>query len=79
MKEIYNDACDKNVAVRVVYANADGEIFYDEDCTKEVPAAEALNLFLKGVVALNDEVYYAAVSCTAAGVIDFSFPAESGT
>lgn len=73
MKEIYNDACDKNVAVRVVYANSANKIFYDEAFAKEVPAADALNLFLKGVVALKGTTYYAAVSCTAAGVINFGF------
>lgn len=75
MKEIYNDACDKNVAVRVVYANSANKIFYDEAFTKEVPAGEALNLFLKGVVAFKNNAYHAAKGCTAAGVIDFGFSA----
>lgn len=73
---VYNDAEDKNVAKIVVYANEDSELFYDADFTegKEVAVADCLNLFLKGVVAVKDGVYYAPVSCTSAGVIDFGFP-----
>lgn len=73
MKKIYNDACDKNVAVTVIYSN--GTKFYgDPEMTEEIPAEEMLNLFVKGVVAVKDGTYFAAKSCTAEGVIDFGFP-----
>lgn len=79
MKRIYNDAADKNVASVVVYANSSNKLFYTETMTGasavEVPAADCLNLFLKGVVAVKGGTYYKAKSCTSAGVIDFGFTA----
>lgn len=75
MTKIYDDACDKNVAAVVVYANESNELFFDEECTNAVPAEECLNLFVKGVVAVKGDSYYNAVSCTKAGVIDFGFTA----
>ena len=77
MDRIYQDAVDKNVAKVVVYANESKALFYDAAFTEEkaVPADDCLNLFFKGVVALFDGSYYAAKSCTDAGVIDFGFPA----
>lgn len=77
MDRFYNDAVDKNVAAVKVYANADKALFYDAEFTesKAVPAADCLNLFAKGVLALYNGAWYAAKSCTTAGVIDFGFPA----
>lgn len=79
MERIYNDACDKNVASVIVYANSSNKLFYTETLTGDkavaVPATDCLNLFLKGVVAVKGGNYYKAKSCTSAGVIDFGFPA----
>lgn len=76
MDRIYNDAKDKNVATVVVYAaNTGSKIYYDKDHKVEVPAADCLDLFMKGVVALKGTTYYAAKTCTAAGVIDFGLSA----
>lgn len=77
MDRIFQDAVDKNVSTVVVYANQSKALFYDAAFTetKAVPADDCLNLFFKGVVALFDGTYYAAKSCTDAGVIDFGFPA----
>lgn len=76
MGKIFNDANDKNVAVRVIYANDSKKLFYDAECKNEFNAAkDGLDYFLKGVVAVKGNVYYAAQSCTAAGVITFGFPA----
>lgn len=69
--QVFNDAADKNVAKNVVYANPSNTIFYDKEFKNEVPAEDCLNLFMKGVVALKAGTYYAAVSCTDAGVINF--------
>ena len=74
MKRIYNDAEDKNVAVRIVYANESNAIFYDAELTEAVDADDAFNLFAKGVVAKKGTSFYTAKSCTDAGVIDFGFP-----
>lgn len=71
MDRIYNDASDKNVAKVIVYASESNKIYYDAEHKNEVPAADCLNLFLKGVVCRKSGVYYAAVSCTEAGVISF--------
>lgn len=79
MSKVFNDACDKNVAVNIVYANASNKLFYTETMTGDsavpVEADDCLNLFLKGVVAIKNGNYYAAKSCSSAGVIDFGFPA----
>lgn len=76
MDRFYQDAVDKNVAVVKVYADSNKALFYDATFTesKAVPAEDCLNLFVKGVVALYDGSWYAAKSCTEAGVIDFGFP-----
>lgn len=77
MGKIFNDAKDKNVAVTVVYAGSNNKVYATpEEATAkkagtEIEGAAALDLFLKGVVALKAGTYYAAVSCTDAGVISF--------
>lgn len=70
-KTLFQDARDKNVATRVVYADASNDLFYDEDCSVAVPVDDGLNLFIKGVVAFKDGVYYTAKSCTEGGVLNF--------
>lgn len=70
MNRVYQDAIDKNVATVVIFSN-NGSYYYDEAKTKEVPAKDMLNLFMKGVVAFDGTTYTKAVSCTAAGVISF--------
>lgn len=79
MKKVYFDANEKNVAKVIVYANSSNKLFYTEALTGDkavaVPAEDCLNLFLKGVVAVKGGTYYAAKSCTTAGVIDFGFTA----
>lgn len=70
MKRFYKDACDKNVATRVIFTN-DSKYYYDEAFQNEIPAADMLNLFIQGVVLKSGTTYTAAVSCTEAGVISF--------
>lgn len=70
-KTLFQDARDKNVATRVLYADSDNSLFYDEACTQAVPIEDGFNLFVKGVVAFKDGTYYAAKSCTEAGVLNF--------
>lgn len=74
MERIFNDAKDVNVANYVLYANSSNALFYDKEMTKAFNAAnDGLELFKKGVVAVKSGTYYAAKSCTAAGVITFNF------
>lgn len=73
MKKIFNDACDKNVATVVLYANDSNELFYDAEFEEAVEAADVFNLFIKGVVAVKAGVYYKPLTCTEAGVISFGF------
>lgn len=77
--KVYYDANEKYVATTVVYANSSNKLFYTSTLTGatavEVPATDCLNLFLKGVVAYKGGKYYAAKTCTDAGVIDFGFSA----
>ena len=75
MDKIYLDANDKNIAAYVVYANSSKDLFYDAEFENAVPAADCVNLFIKGAVALYDGAYYKALSVTTAGVINFGFPA----
>ena len=70
-KTLFQDARDKNVATRVLYADSENNLFYDEACTQSVPIEDGFNLFVKGVVAFKDGTYYAAKSCTEAGVLNF--------
>ena len=51
MGKIYDDAEDKNVAVRVVYASAaEGNLFSDAAKTVKMTADEVRNAYLKGMV-----------------------------
>ena len=76
-EKIFIDGDDKNVAVTLIYT-ADGESFtYDVSGKKAVDSSDLFNLFIKGVVAVKDNVYYKPVSCTKAGVIKFGFSAAS--
>lgn len=71
----YINAADKNVATRVIYTADKSSYTYDEDGEIEVKAEDMFNLFVKGVIACYNGAYYAATSCTKAGVIAFAFPA----
>lgn len=71
--KLFIDEDDNNVAVTVIYTE-DGSVFtYDKDGAKEVAAKDMFELFVKGVVAVKDGVYYRPKSCTEAGVIVFPF------
>lgn len=59
MDKIFMDAKDKNVAKVVVYLD-DGIVYFDEDCTEEVPEEAMFDLFVKGVVAFDGTNYKAA-------------------
>ncbi len=72
-ERVYNDAEDKNVAVVKVFADSNGDLYYDAAFRNAVEAKDCLNLFYKGVVAVKSGTIYAAQSCTDAGVINFGF------
>lgn len=75
-EKIMIDAEDKDVAVTVIYTE-DGEAFtYDAAGEVAVEANDLFNLFVKGVVAVKDSVYYRPKSCTKEGVIIFDFPSS---
>lgn len=70
-EKLFIDGDDKNVTVTVIYTK-DGETFtYDAAGEKVVKTEDMFNLFIKGVVAVKNDVYYKPVSCTKAGVIVF--------
>ena len=74
-EKIFIDGDNKNVAVTVIYTK-DGTAFtYDAAGKKNVAAKDLFALFINGVVAVKDGVYYKPTSCTEAGVITFPFPA----
>ena len=75
-KKVFIDGDDKNVAVTVIYTKDGSNFTYDKEGKKKVEAADMFNLFVKGVVAVKDSVYYKPTSCTEAGVIAFPFPAQ---
>ncbi len=66
---VFNDACDKNVAKVVIFKN-ETKYYYDEAFKNEVPAADMLNLFFKGMVVKDGTTYKTVLSCTEAGVIN---------
>lgn len=77
INKIYGNADDQHVRTYIVFADDSNKIYYDEAHTasNEVPAADCLNLFMKGVIAKKGDKYFAAKTCTAAGAIDFGFTA----
>ena len=74
-EKIFIDGDDKNVAATVIYTANGTKYTYDAAGKMEVKAADMFNLFVKGVVAVKNGVYYKPTSCTKAGVITFPFPA----
>lgn len=76
MKKLYIDANDKYVGKVVVYADAEDNLYYDSELTEEVEAEDMFHLFVVGVIASKDGVFYAPTSCTEAGVITFPFPQQ---
>lgn len=71
VQKIFIDSEDKNVAVYKIYTKDGSNFTYDEEGKKKVEAADMFNLFVKGVVAVKEDVFYKPVSCTKAGVINF--------
>lgn len=74
MKQIYNDAKDEHVAARIVYVGSDDKLYTDattQTSATEVPETELFDLFIKGVVAVKDSVYYKALSYDAVNGINF--------
>lgn len=83
-ERIMMNAKDQNVNVNVIYATVDSETSditytYDEAGEVEVKAEDMFGLFVAGVVAVLNNTYYAATSCTKAGVITFAFPEAAET
>ena len=74
IKKVFIDGDDKNVAVTVIYTADKAKFTYDAAGKIEVPAADIFNLFIKGVVCVYNDSYYAPTACTKAGVITFAFP-----
>ena len=70
VQKIFIDSEDKNVAVYKIYTKDGSNFNYDEEGKKKVEAADMFNLFIKGVVAVKNDVFYKPVSCTKAGVIN---------
>lgn len=76
-ERMYINGDDKNIITTVIYT-ADGVAFtYDTKGEIAVPAADMFDLFIKGVIAVKDNVYYKPVSCTKEGVIAFGFSSAS--
>ena len=73
-EKIFIDGDNKNVAVTVIYTK-DGVAFtYDKAGNKSINAVDLFDLFVKGVVAVKEDVYYKPISCTKSGLIKFNFP-----
>lgn len=64
MNTIFNDAVDKNVAVRILYASAgDAVLTYDKEGSEKVATKEDLfNLYLKGIVVVVTDEYFRPVA-----------------
>ena len=60
--KIFEDAKDKNVSKTLVFFDREhmGHIYYDKECTKEVPNEDIPDLFIKGMLVapvFEGEVY----------------------
>lgn len=76
MDKVFENAKDLHVRQYIVYQDSNGDLFHDEDCTKEVKAEDCLDLFFKGVAVCVDGVYYKAISCSDDGELAFAIPEE---
>lgn len=76
-ERLYIEGDDKNIITTVIYTKDGNNFTYDEKGKIAVPEADMFDLFIKGVVAVKDNVYYKPVSCTKEGVIAFGFPSAS--
>lgn len=66
MDRIFNDAKDKNVAVRILYGKTSGDFLYhDEATTEKVSKEDVLDAFFKGMLVLMNGEYYKIVQCKA--------------
>lgn len=74
-EKLFIDGDDKNVAVTVIYTKDGAAFTYDKEGKKNVAVEDLFALFINGVVAVKNDVYYKPTSCTKAGVITFPFPA----
>ena len=77
-EEVFLDADDKNVAVKVIYATAGDDAYtfsYDADGENEVAEADMKNLFEKGVVCNLSNKLYAALTYDETNGINFGLPA----
>lgn len=64
MNKIYDDAKDKNVAVRILYGKSSGEfLYYDEKTTQKVSKEDAFDAFLKGMLVLMNGEYHKIIHC----------------
>lgn len=77
-EKLFIDGDDKNVAVTVIYTKDGAAFTYDKEGNKAIDAGDLFNLFIKGVVAVKNDVYYKPVSCTKAGVIVFPTAIAAG-
>lgn len=75
VRRVYQNAKDADVATVVLYANASKALFYDPEFKVPVPKTDGLDLFIHGVVAVKNNVYYVPMCCAADGTITFAFPA----
>lgn len=73
-ERVYIKGDDKNIIATIIYTTDGASFTYDADGEEIVSASDMFNLFIKGVVAVKDDVYYKPVSCTKDGVIAFGFP-----
>lgn len=79
-EKIYEDSDDKYLASRVIYATEDSGTYtytYDAEGEVEIEDADLLNLFIKGVVCVLDDVYYSALSYDETNGITFAFPSSN--
>lgn len=63
IERLYNNSEEQYIKTFVTYADtSDAVVCYDEDCENEVPKAELINMFNKGMVINYDGQIYTPVS-----------------
>lgn len=70
MEVVYMNAGDKNIAVRKVYAKADGVAYADSALKSKLTPGELEDAFYKGMVVINTAgVAYKPISCKVAAKV----------
>ena len=81
MERMYIDSEDRNVAIRKVYAKADGVAYVDSAFKTKVTPDELEDAFYKGMIVIDStKVMYRPISCkVSAGTVTVTYATTDST